>query len=445
MSSNKRVIWSEGLFLKPQHFQQQDRHFERYTELRAGYLRPNAWGFTHVEIEIDHLTTGKLALRRARGIFPDGTPFSMPDDDPLPPAIELAANVRDKTAFLALPARKAGAPDHANVHTGTLSRFTLTEIEAPDTSTGDANPALLEVGDLSTCILLEGESTAEFSCIPLARILECRADRKITLDEGFIPTVLRLEPAAVLTRFVDELRGLVHQCGEELALRAVGSSRGGAAEIADYLILQLCNRYEPILTHWCVSLELHPEDLFTLAVSIAGEMATFSAEKTRRPPVFPNYEHARLRASFDPVIAALRTLFNMLPRRVAEPISLTARAELGTWHGVIADKTLIDTASFVLGVRADIPGEQLRRQFPAQSKVAGVEQIRRYVIEQVPGVPMSVLPQVPRQIPFHTGYVYFELDTHSPVWKQLRTSGGIAIHVGGQFPGIAMELWAIRG
>jgi type VI secretion system protein ImpJ len=51
----------------------------------------------------------------------------------------------------------------------------------------------------------------------------------------------------------------------------------------------------------------------------------------------------------------------------------------------------------------------------------------------------------PRQIPFHAGYVYFELDPASEYWTGLKNSGGFALHVGGDFPGLKMEFWAIRG
>ncbi|RBJ98832.1 type VI secretion system baseplate subunit TssK, partial [Xanthomonas oryzae pv. oryzae] len=45
MTPYNKVIWSEGLFLRPQHLQQQERYLERYMELHAGALRPHAWGF----------------------------------------------------------------------------------------------------------------------------------------------------------------------------------------------------------------------------------------------------------------------------------------------------------------------------------------------------------------------------------------------------------------
>src|SRR5206468_10456602 len=100
MSSNNRVVWSEGLFLQPQHFQQQDRYFEQYVETRCQPLASYSWGFTEVEIERDLLSIGKFALRRATGIFPDGAPFRMPDDEPLPEPIDVDPHARDQVVYL---------------------------------------------------------------------------------------------------------------------------------------------------------------------------------------------------------------------------------------------------------------------------------------------------------------------------------------------------------
>ena len=111
MTINNRVVWREGLFLRPQHFQQQERAIERQLEIRASSLHPWGWGFTELELERDLLATGRIAVRRARGVLPDGTPFSMPDDDPVPPALEVTGATRDRTVFLALPLRRAGALD----------------------------------------------------------------------------------------------------------------------------------------------------------------------------------------------------------------------------------------------------------------------------------------------------------------------------------------------
>ena len=55
-----------------------------------------------------------------------------------------------------------------------------------------------------------------------------------------------------------------------------------------------------------------------------------------------------------------------------------------------------------------------------------------------------VLPVLPRQLPYRSGTIYFEIDTTSPLWKQLETSGAIALHLAGEFPGLELEMWALR-
>ena len=63
MSDSNRVIWSEGLFLRPQHFQQQERFLEAYIEGRTAALHTNSWGFTELELERDLRTVEREAKR----------------------------------------------------------------------------------------------------------------------------------------------------------------------------------------------------------------------------------------------------------------------------------------------------------------------------------------------------------------------------------------------
>lgn len=78
MTPYNKVIWSEGLFLRPQHMQQQERYLERYMELQAGALRPHAWGFSQLELEPELLAIGKLGIRRAAVAFPMARRFPFP-------------------------------------------------------------------------------------------------------------------------------------------------------------------------------------------------------------------------------------------------------------------------------------------------------------------------------------------------------------------------------
>lgn len=443
MSSYNRVVWSEGLFLQPQHFQQQDRYVERFVETRCGGLNAYGWGFTEVELERDFLSIGKFGLRRASGVFPDGTPFRMPEDDPLPPAIDVDAQVRNQVVSLAVPLRRPGEVEiDRTAGPDRMGRHLVREWQARDATTATGEPAVLEVGALCTRLLRAPEVTDAYATMPLAHVVESRADKHILLDDHFIPTVLHARAATRLATFMTELLGLLHQRGEALGGRVTATGRGAAAEFAEFLMLQAINRYEPLLAHHADSGGVHPEQLYQLCVSIAGEMATFTST-SKRPPALPGYRHHQLRESFEPVMAALRKSFAAEMVQVAIPIPIEPK-KYGISVALVADRALYSSAVFVLAARADVPSEELRRSFPSQLKVGPVERIADLVRLGLPGVPVLPLPVAPRQIPFHAGFAYFELDQSNELWEQLKSSGGVALHVAGSFPGLAMEFWAIR-
>lgn len=168
-------------------------------------------------------------------------------------------------------------------------------------------------------------------------------------------------------------------------------------------------------------------------MALAGEFCTFTASQ-RRPEEYPVYNHDDLAASFAPVMLALRQALATVIDAKAIAIPIVEKA-YGVHVAMLSDRSLIDNASFVLVVRADVPGESLRGHFPQQAKVGSVEHIRDLVNLQLPGIGLLPMPVAPRQIPYHAGSTYFELDRGSAHWKQLTHSGGFAFHIAGQFPG----------
>ena len=98
----------------------------------------------------------------------------------------------------------------------------------------------------------------------------------------------------------------------------------------------------------------------------------------------------------------------------------------------------------MLAVKARLPGETLRTRFPAQAKLGPLERLREIVNLQLPGVRLTPLPVAPRQLPYHAGFSYFELDQSGELWSQLEQSGGLGIYVTGEYPELELALWAIR-
>src|ERR671930_6139 len=129
MSWDNRVIWSEGTFLQPQHFQQHDRYFETYVELRARALRPYSYGFLELALDDSLLELGMLAL----------------------------------------PVRRPGG-DEAHLGTGDdgVARYVAAELEIKDSNASFDRTALIQIGRLRLQLLKPADLTAAYSGLGVA-------------------------------------------------------------------------------------------------------------------------------------------------------------------------------------------------------------------------------------------------------------------------------------
>lgn len=430
------------MLLQPQHLQQSERHVDHARHVLLRTTTPYAWGFSEIEIDQAALALGKLALVRAVGVFADGTVFDMPGVDPLPDAVLIPDDMREEAIVLALPLRRAGAREADVDAFEDLVRHRVLEVEVPDSNSAGERSALLQLGHLHTRLMRAGESTDAWTVLSIGRIVERRADNQVRMDRSHIPPLLDVSASAVLKSYVDELWGLLRQRGDALAGRMTQVGGGGVSEIADFLMLQTVNRNEPIFAHLARLSLLHPQHLYEIALSLAGDLAIFGG--TRRVTRFTPYVHDDLAASFQPLMDDLRRSLSMVLEQSAIRIELHDRTR-GVSVAVIADVELQRNATFVLAVTSTMAGEALRSRFPTQVKIGPVERIRDLVNLQLPGVTLHPLPVAPRQIPFHTGASYFELETrNSDLWRQLEKSGGVAMHIAGEFPGLELAFWAIR-
>lgn len=441
MTWTNRVVWQEGMFLRAQHFQQQDRWLESVLRGRTAALRPHGWGLVEGAINRDLLATGQFALASAAGVFEDGTPFALPGDADQPTPLDLPDSTRNAVVYLALPIRQPGAVEVAFDGNGS-GRYGLQEFEAYDTHSASPQPAPLQVGRLRMRYMLETENRSGYLCIGLARVVEVASDRRVTLDDRWIAPCLVCSAAPPLAGLLAELSGMLNQRGEALAGRLTAPGGRGVADVSDFLLLQSINRGQKLLNHWADAANVHPVDLYASLVQMAGEFATFT-EATRRPSTYPPYRHDDLQRSYAPVVADLRRSLSAVIEASAVPIPLQERRH-GVRVGQITERGILRSSMFVLTVQADVPAEALRRVFPSQVKIGAVEHIRDLVNSALPGIQVSAMPVAPRQLPFYAGATYFELDRNSPHWAQMQSAGGFAIHVSGDFPNLNLELWAIR-
>lgn len=443
MSLESKVVWSEGMFLNPHHFQQQERYLERYINGKCDLFGSHGWGVSRLDIDSDLLKLGKISINGAAGIFPDGTPFEFPDFNQRPDVREVSPNTNNQLVYLALPVKRAGAIDIlSSEESQGLARFFSQKQALRDVAFDGGETIDVDIAQPKLRILLASEDTSGYVCIPIGRIVEVRDDKNILLDDEFIASCIDTRVSSKINGFLSELVGLLHHRAQSIAGRLADVARGGTAEVADYMMLQMLNRLEPLAKHLSEINGLHPVDLYREIIQMSGEFSTFVTEN-KRPQDYPPYLHNDLQATFAPVMNGLRQSLSMVYEQTAIAMPLVEK-KYGIRVAQITDATLVNDSLFVLAVKADLPENTIRSQLPAQIKIGSVERIRQLVNAAIPGITIRPMSQVPRQIPYRTGTTYFELERHSDFWKELQHSGGFAFHIGGDFPGIELEFWAIR-
>ncbi|HET8744251.1 MAG TPA: type VI secretion system baseplate subunit TssK [Ramlibacter sp.] len=442
MSLHSRVLWSQGMFLLPHHFQQEARHVEYEAGMRLRATGAHAWGFFELALDEGLLAVGRVGLSRASGILPDGTPFSVPQHDAPPLPLEVPADMKGELVLLAVPLAREGvtqvrwddgaAPD--------LCRWRAVNEELRDHTNAADEPEPVQTGALELRLLRARDASDAHAVLGVARVVERRSDDQVVIDRGYIAPQTRIDASQQLSAQASLLHGLIRQRARALAAR-MGQLSHGVSEMADFLMLQALNRAEPVFRQHALAPTTAPLALYLACLELAGELSTFG--EGRCPAEHPLYRHDDLQGTFTPVIADLRRMLSTVLERNAVQIELAERNH-GVRMAVFPDPELARSALLVLAANAQMPAEQLRTRFPAQSKLGPPERLRDLVNLALPGLALRSLPTAPRQLPFHAGFHYFEVDRGGELWKQVERGGSLAMHVAGDFPGLDLELWAIR-
>ncbi|WP_392384708.1 type VI secretion system baseplate subunit TssK [Marinomonas primoryensis] len=443
MIPRNRVIWNEGLFIKPQHFQQQQRYNEYNINERFLSVGRYLYGISQLLINPEFLSFGRVAVDCVVGVMPDGTVFRIPQEDILPDALEIEdATLTGQIIYLAIPLKNESLLEVDWPSEKGTGRYSSRRQDVKDIQSIDGDTAPIEIASPHLRLMLEKEDRSAYASVAIAKIREKRTDGSVVLEPDFIPCHFDVSCSPQLHRCINEIAGLMKERAKGIAQRLGSSGQGAIADVSDFMLLQALNRLQPILQHLVGLKSLHPERLYETLSSICGELATFTDE-SRLSPELLGYNHDMPSDSFWQVIRNLRQSLSVVLEPRAVSIRLDHR-KYGLMVATVNDTQLIENAEFILAVKADMPLEELRKLFSQQTKVSSVEKIRDLISHQLPGIPVISLPVAPRQLPYYSGYTYYRLDKSSNAWAMLKGSAGFAFHVAGAFEGLDLQFWAIR-
>ncbi|MEA9979624.1 MULTISPECIES: type VI secretion system baseplate subunit TssK [unclassified Pseudomonas] len=438
-----KVIWREGMLLRPQHFQHNDRYYDYQMKTRTQLLGRYMWGFLDQGIEADPLKQGKIVVSQATGILPDGSLFNL-EGRVEPLMIQVPPNIGKAPVYLALPLVTGNHIEaRANEDKDVLARYSMYDAEISNSNAGEGIASQVQCGRPDFRLLIgEQQSDQIFVKLQLCEILDCTADGGVTLNGDFAPTVIHAKASTYLTKCLNEAIALVDTRCAALAERLSASGKAGGSEVGDFMLMQMMNRTQLILQHYENLQHVHPEELYRTLLAVVGELSTFATADRRTPPNL-KYKHSDLSQSFETLINIFKHLMTLVLEEHATPLALIPH-DYGVQVAIVADQSHFETSSFVLVAGAQCSTEELRKRLLAQLKVGTVETIRGLVNHHMPGFSVRPLPVAPRQIAFHADKAYFTLDLSVEELAKLSKSGGFAFHVPTDIPALELKFWAIK-
>lgn len=437
MKHDNRVAWYEGLFIRQHHFQQADRHMDWLIHSRVAPLTAHGWGVTEIGINRELLTMGKVGLTLCRGILPDGTPFSIPDNADNPSPLQVPTTTRNAIVHLALPLSLPTSPDIAfDKETVTLPRYRRHVADVPDRVAGGMTVPL-ELARPAFSLVLGTGNLADLTCLPIARVEEVQTERGVILDERFIPPSLTIAATPLLSGLLTEITGLVDQRVDMLAERATDTGS------PDHLLLWALNRQRAVLHHLLRGATPHPDGLYRELLRLAGDLSTLFAAD-RKATIFPPYRHDDLAETFHPLMEELRRFLTADIATSVVKVPLQYYANYKIWHATFSERSLLNGPRLILGVRSDAPPDRIQREFPRATRIASATQINALVAAGSKGVDLLSHIDLPTRVGDRAGRIFFELDRQGSHWEAVRASGGLALHVAGDYPNLDLQLWACR-
>lgn len=448
MISSSKVLWGEGLFLRPQHFQRQDAYHEGRLAQAMRTLHPYAWGVRELRVDSAGLSTGVLRLDALSLVFPDGEFYCAPGDDALPPPLSLASVPAQQTevvvhAAIAPLHRQPGNADIGADAEATLAHYRRHAEEAADLFT-QAAPAELQLLQRQVRLVPGHEPLAHLVTVPVIR-LRRHAAGAFEVDPRFMApsACIQAAPAldAMLRRLLDMLQAKVDALygHHREPSRHVIEFRSG--DTASFWLLHTASAACASLRHLRQHPGLHPERLFERLLELAGALMTFS--KGHSLADLPMYDHRDPETGFIRLEAVLRDLLETVISTRYFAIALT-EAKPSFHVGRLDSEQLSASTSLILGVAAAMPAAELLEAVPMRFKAGAPDDVDKMVLSATSGVRLVPMPQVPAAIPVRPGTLYFSLEPRGPLYERMLQAHAVTVYAPAGLADLRLELLALN-
>jgi type VI secretion system protein ImpJ len=439
-----RVVWAEGMYLAPQHFQAQNRYFEESFHFATESLWRDAYGVAACQLDADALRNGTVTLLHARGLFQDGLPFDIPECDPRPDPrniVEQFLPATDSlTVALAIPRWLEGQQncDLDALQAGTARYLSTTEM-VHDENTG-LEPKPVQMGRKNIRLVVLPTKEDNLLTLPIARVMRDQSGHFV-YDPTFVPPCLRISASE---RLASMLQKLVEILEEKSAVVTQEQQSGekfqtgmSARQVSQFWFLHAINSSLTPLRHILMAKHRHPEEMFREMSRLAGALCTFSLDSNPRSlPAYDHYDPGPVFATLEEHI--LRHLEIIVPSQaIVIPLKAAARY---FYEGEVRDQRCLGPSRWMLGIRSPVGEADLIAKTLQLVKVCSAQFVPELVKRALPGLALSHRQVPPAAIAAKVDSQYFVINRSGPCWEHIMKTRNVGVYVPGELPSPEVEL-----
>jgi type VI secretion system protein ImpJ len=419
----QRVLWTEGLLLTPQHFQQQERYFEYCMHRRCCVSQPYYWGVQSMKFSKEMLQAGKLRLLSCTAIFPNGVYYDAPDVDALPNDIEitifkeniniaLMINKTEKNGYIPLKKQVENSMDSQSASISMVM--------------GKLHPKmrLIEPNDLNE------------TCLPIARVEALRSFGEIILSKHFVPPCLNYHIVSI-HEWVHSLSLVIKK---HLQYYFQQSSNQSDAHLSNEVneapwVLVLSRLYGRLcmMQH---ELRVHPYSLYCILVECLCQLTVYSDDHIFEPTP---YQHNDLGELFHLIIKDFfKTLDHFMHHHIHEYVM--TRREKNLWISEQPINFSCALNTWIIDIKANASVEKIHRLLE-HIKIAPKDSMGDLVRHSLSGMPIKNLNTLPKGLVRDKQSVYALLTIKDNKQKNIQP---LAVYLYAPLDGMRFKLWEIQ-
>ncbi len=430
---NPPVHWSEGMFLRPHHFQAADRHWNELAGLHSKMDHPYGYGVFHFGCSEESIANGMLEIVGLKLRLRDGTVVALEPNEVLKADLGTRLEaVRSSTGairvFLALPEVAEG---RSNVSKGADSRVRYLGLtrEVDDDSRGNVRQ---EVGlkKLQCQIRFSHEDMSGFDTLPLFQLIRNPAGQ-YRIDPSYFPPMISVQS---WPEMADLLRNIWHFIGNRI--RSLGSivrethvnlSSQVEGDMQKMLLMHAMNESYGELSCIAHASGVHPLVAYTTLCAIVGRLSIFGEKIAIDVDDLPLYDHDNLQEIFRWAERRIRELINSVKEDecIQRPFKGAGKGMRVTlepewfdpeWEWYFGCQPINVTVDEIIPLfRKGTPNA-------IDWKLGSWDKVEEYLKQSIPCLDIGIIKQLPRALSNKRKWAFFKIRQEGEPWDSVRNS-----------------------